>query len=125
MATPTNKIAEQFTELCQAGKLEEAGEKYWADNVVSIEPLPGEMQRLEGKSAVKAKGDWWTNAHEIHQLNVGEPLVNGDQFIVQFDMDVTNKESGERTEMHEEALYTVDKGKIVEERFFFNGPQAA
>ncbi|MEE9433294.1 MAG: nuclear transport factor 2 family protein [Sphingorhabdus sp.] len=121
MSIPTSEIAQEFTALCQNGKMEEAGEKYWADNVVSLEPMDGEMARMEGKNAVKAKSDWWFGAHEVHRVDVGEPRINGDQFMVQFDMDVTNKESGERIQMQEEGLYTVADGKIVEERFFFGG----
>ena len=36
-----------------------------------------------------------------------------------FDMDVTNKPSGERTRLSEVALYTVANGKIVEEQFLY------
>jgi ketosteroid isomerase-like protein len=34
-------------------------------------------------------------------------------------MDITNKESGERVAMDEIALYTVENGKISEERFYY------
>jgi ketosteroid isomerase-like protein len=36
-------------------------------------------------------------------------------------MDFTNKETGQRMQMDEHALYTVKDGKIVEERFFYGG----
>jgi hypothetical protein len=32
----TQAIAEDLVALCKAGKFDEAGEKYWADDVVSI-----------------------------------------------------------------------------------------
>jgi len=38
---------------------------------------------------------------------------------VNFYVDVTVKESGERRKMNEFGLYTVENGKIVEERFFY------
>jgi len=120
MSTPTSEIAQDFAEMCQQGKMEEAGQKYWADNVVSLEPMEGDMARMEGKDAVTAKGEWWVNAHEVHKMESSNPSVNGDQFTMQFEMDVTNKESGERLQMQETGLYTVADGKIVEERFFFN-----
>jgi hypothetical protein len=51
MAISTGQIAEQFTALCKQGKLDEAGERYWADNVVSLEPIDGEMARVKGRDA--------------------------------------------------------------------------
>jgi ketosteroid isomerase-like protein len=122
MAISTGQIAEQFTALCKQGKLDEAGERYWADNVVSLEPIDGEMARVKGRDAVKAKSEQWYQAHDIHQVKVSEPQVNGDQFIVHYSIDATEKKSGARQKMEEEALYTVANGKIVEERFFFSQP---
>ncbi|MFC4291586.1 SnoaL-like domain-containing protein [Sphingorhabdus arenilitoris] len=117
----TQDIAKDFVQMCKKGQFDEAGEKYWAANVVSLEPMEGEMARAEGLDAVKAKGEWWNNSHEVHSFSAGDPVVNGDQFIVEFEMDVTNKDSGERMQMQEQALYTVADGKIVEERFFYGG----
>ncbi len=105
--------------LCREGKFAEAGEKYWADDVVSLEPGEGDMARCEGRQAVEGKGEWWENAHEVHSAEVGDPIVNGNQFLMNFKMDVTQKESGQRMQMDEQALYTVRDGKIAEERFFY------
>jgi ketosteroid isomerase-like protein len=117
----THAIAEDFTALCKAGQLDEAGEKYWAENVVSLEPMDGDMARAEGIDALRAKGEWWYGAHDVHSVDVTGPSVNGNQFTVGFKMDITEKESGNRMQMEETALYTVEDGKIVEERFFYNG----
>ncbi|NJM49733.1 MAG: nuclear transport factor 2 family protein [Sphingomonadales bacterium] len=115
----TQDIAKDFVQMCQQGQFDEAGVKYWADNVVSLEPMEGEMARAEGLDALKAKGEWWFSSHDVHSFSASEPMVNGDQFMVQFDMDITKKESGERMQMQEQALYTVENGKIIEERFFY------
>ncbi len=112
-------IAEDFTALCKSGDLDAAGEKYWAQNVVSLEPGEGDMTRAEGIDALRAKGEWWYGAHEIHSVDVSGPSVNGNQFIVGFKMDITTKETGERMQIEETALYIVADGKIVEERFFY------
>ncbi|MFZ4070513.1 MAG: SnoaL-like domain-containing protein [Caulobacterales bacterium] len=112
-------IAKDFTDLCAAGEFEKAGEKYWAADVVSIEPMEGPMQVAKGIDAVRGKGAWWYANHEIHSTSAHGPFVNGDQFAVRFDMDVTQKESAQRIQMQEVALYTVRDGKIVEERFFY------
>ena len=115
----TQDIAADFTALCAAGKFEEAGEKYWSNDVVSIEAMPGDMAQVRGIDGVRGKGEWWSNAHEVHDSKVEGPYVNGDQFAVRFVMDITNKESGQRMTMDEVGLYTVKDGKVVEERFLY------
>lgn len=116
----TQDIAHDLVALCREGKFEEAGEKYWADEVVSVEAM-GEDPASRGKAAVRAKGEWWSGAHEIHGVEIEGPYVNGDQFTVRFKMDLTVKDSGQRHTMDEHALYTIQNGKIVEERFFYGG----
>ena len=71
------------------------------------------------RGAARGKGEWWADAHEIHSSEVEGPYVNGDQFVVRFKMDLTQKASGERIKMDEVGLYTVKNGKIAEERFFY------
>jgi ketosteroid isomerase-like protein len=117
--TTTRDIADAFTALCKAGKFDEAGEAYWSADVVSLEATPGDMQRAEGIDAVRGKGAWWAENHEIHGFDCEGPFVNGDAFAVIFRMDVTFKPSGERTKMDEVATYVVADGKIVEERFYY------
>jgi ketosteroid isomerase-like protein len=77
------------------------------------------MAVTDGIEAVRGKSEWWNGAHEIHASEVHGPWVNGDQFTVRFTMNVTVKDSGERIQMDEIALYTIDDGKIIEERFFY------
>lgn len=112
------EIARDLVAMCAEGKFDEAGEKYWADDVVSREAMDGPMARIQGKDAARGKGEWWVGAHEVHDSEVGGPYVNGDQFIVRFTMDLTVKETGQRMKMDEMGLYTVRDGKIVEESFF-------
>jgi ketosteroid isomerase-like protein len=117
----TQEIASDFTALLREGKFDEAGEKYWAEDVLSVEPMEGDMAQLRGVEAVKGKGEWWYANHEIHDTEVEGPYVNGDQFVVRFKMDLTVKDSGQRMKMDEMGVYTVRDGKIAEERFFFGG----
>jgi ketosteroid isomerase-like protein len=53
----------------------------------------------------------------VHEVDVDGPYVNGDQFALVLEIEVTPKATGERIEMEEIALYTLRDGKIVEERF--------
>lgn len=112
-------VAEEFTALCKVGKLDEAGATFWAENVRSIEAMEGPMHVAEGIPALMAKGEWWFGAHDIHEIEVHGPMINGNQFALRFVMDVTFKETGVRSKMDEVALYTVANGKITEERFFY------
>jgi SnoaL-like domain len=117
----TQEIAEASATLCKAGKFEEAGERFWAEDVVSVEPMAGDMAVLKGKPAVKGKGDWWYANHDIHSAETHGPYVNGDQFALRFAIDVTAKASGQRMLMEEVGLYTLRDGKVVEEKFYFRG----
>lgn len=115
----TRETAEAFCALLKEGRHEEASGRFHAEDVVSIEQMEGPMARLQGKAAVKGKSDWWTASHEWHGGGAEGPFVNGAQFAVIFDMDVTEKATGRRMQMREVGLYTVKDGKIVEERFFY------
>ena len=118
----TQEIANDLVALCRQGKFAESGEKYWAQDVVSVEAGgPDGMDPVSrGIDAARGKGEWWAANHEMHGVEVEGPYVNGDQFIVRFKMDVTPK-GGQRTTMDETALYTLKDGKIAEERFFYGG----
>lgn len=116
----TEKIAKDLAALCAAGKFDEAGEKYWADDVTSIEPR-GDMAVSRGKEAARDKGKWWAGAHIVHGVALAGPYVNGDQFALRFTIDMTVKETGARATMDEIGLYTLKNGKIAEERFFYLG----
>jgi len=113
------EIAEDVVAMARAGNLDGIGAKYWDEDVISFEAMDGPMAVTDGREAVEGKSDWWNAAHDVHSVEAHGPFVNGDQFAVRFVMDVTNKESGERITMDEVALYTVDDGRIVEERFFY------
>ena len=116
----TKEVAKAFADLCKKGELDAAGQKFWSDDVVSLEPMPGDMARAEGRKTVHGKGEWWYANHKVHETRVEGPYVHGNQFAVRFVMDVTPKD-GKRTTMDELGLYTVANGKIVEERFFYGG----
>lgn len=115
----TAELARDFTELLKQGDHNGAAAKYNADNIVSYEAMDGPMAVVEGKEAVKQKGEWWVANHEVHGGTVEGPYVNGDQFAVRFTMEITPKATGERVKMDEVGLYTVKDGKIVEERFYY------
>ncbi len=114
----TQEIANDLVAMCREEQFMESGEKYWADDVVSLEPGEGEMTRVESIAGVRGKGEWWEANHEVHDVAVEGPYLNGEQFTVRFKMDVTPK-GGARMVLDEIALYSTRDGKIVEERFFY------
>ena len=116
----TEQIAKEFTQLCQAGKFEEAGHKFWSDDVVSIEPMTGEMARVQGRKAVDAKAKWFYDNNQVHDVKTEGPFVNGDEFTVRFQMDMTPRGKS-RMKATEIGLYKVKGGKIVEEKFYMGG----
>lgn len=113
------EVAAEFTRLCKAGAFEEAGQRFWSEDVVSLEAMGGDMAVARGRAAVEAKSAWWYENHEVHGVEVEGPFVNGNAFILRFAMSFTPKATGERTTMTENALYTVRDDKVVEERFFY------
>ena len=115
----SKEVAQAFTQLCKDGKFEEAGKRFWSDDVVSREPMEGEMAMIKGRAGVEKKGEWWYANHDIHATETEGPYVNGDQFALRFRIDVTQKASGQRMQMEEVGLYTLRDGKVAEERFLF------
>ena len=113
------EVAEAFAALCKAGQHEDAGDRFWADEVVSREAMEGPMAEVRGIQAVKGKSTWWYENHIVHEATTEGPFVHGDQFALRFSMDITAKATGERVKMAEIGLYTVVGGKVVEERFFY------
>jgi ketosteroid isomerase-like protein len=109
-----------FTDMLKAGEHEAAAVRFNAPDIVSIEAMDGPMARIQGTEALKAKGEWWYANHEVHTVTTEGPYVNGDQFAVVFDMDVTTKATGERVKAKEVGLYTMRDGKVVEEKFYYS-----
>jgi hypothetical protein len=112
-------LATDLVTLCNSGQGMTAIDKYYSSGIVSIE-VAEPMKELHGIEAVRAKNEWWANSHEVHSAKSVGPWVNGEHFIVEHNYDITQKESGRRLQVKEYALYTVDDGEIVQERFFYN-----
>ncbi len=124
MSNPTNiEIGQQIVAMSNDGKGEEAVEQLYDEKVVSIEGQDGEAMpaRMEGLDAVRQKGAWWYENHEIHESSATGPYAGfrDDQFVVRFNLDVTFKPTGERSQMEEVGLYTVKNGKVVQEEFLY------
>ena len=113
------EVARDFTALWLAGDFRAAGEKYWAEDVVSIEPYPqaDDLDAVcQGIEAVRARNRRWFSTHAIEDLSVDGPFVTGDHFALFADMLIVH--AGRRTPHSHIAVFAVREGKIIEERYF-------
>jgi len=126
MATPEQlmQIGQKVVEMNNQGQYDALFAELYVPEAVSVEAIamPGQdSPEAVGMEAITAKGEWWFSANEIHEFKAEGPFVHGDdRFCVIFDMDTTNKESGERNQMREVATYYVNNdGKITREEFAY------
>lgn len=113
-------IAARFTALWRAGEFRQAGEKYWAEHIVSIEPSIGGANSdavCRGLEAVRAKYLKRSATCGIEDLKVDGPFVTGNQFVWFADMFLAH--GGRRVPHSEIAVFTVRDDKIIEERRFY------
>jgi ketosteroid isomerase-like protein len=115
----TEEVAKKVVELVRKQAWYEALDDLYDNDVVSVEAsgMSGKSPETRGKEGVRGKIDWWVNAMEVHSFNASEPFVAHDRFVVQYDADVTDKQSKQRRQMSEVGVYTVKNGKIVREEF--------
>ena len=115
----TEEIAKKVVELCRQQAWKEAVDTLYADEIVSVEArsMDGGSPETHGIEGVRKKVDWWMNNMEVHSSKAIGPFVAHDRFVVQFEVDVTDKESSKRFQMSEVGVYTVKDGKIVREEF--------
>lgn len=115
----TEEVATKLVEYCQKGEWMKAIDDLYAKDIVSVEAremenMPAEMRGID---QVRGKTEWFENTFDVHSAKVGGPFVARDTFVVQFDIDVTEKASKKRMQMSEVGIYTVKDGKVAREEF--------
>lgn len=115
----TEEVAKKVVELTRQQAWHEAVDTLYANDIVSVEAsgMGGESAEKRGIEAVRGKADWWIATMQVHSFKVSGPFVAHDRFVVQYDVDVTDKNSKQRMHMSEVGVYTVKDGKIVREEF--------
>lgn len=111
-----SEIGKGLVALCRLGRFQEAVETYYGEGVVSVE---SNGETAEGIEAVRGKGQWWADNFETHSVVVEGPFVSRSGFAVRFELDATEKATGNRAKMTETAVYDVVDGKIVREEFYY------
>jgi hypothetical protein len=119
-------VAQELVSLCQAGKYLDAVGKLYSKDIVSVEPIdsPQKPAEMRGIDIIRGKNERWVENNEIHKAEAIGPFVGEGLFAVRFDLDFTIKQSGQRVQLCEMGLYTVEDGKIVREQFFYHMPGA-
>jgi SnoaL-like domain len=111
-------VARDFTAMLRAGQFEAAGNRYWAEDVTSIEPE--RRASVSGIDAARRKCHARFGSAKIDEIGIDGPFVTGDQFALFLDLVIVDPASGGRTPFTEIALYTVRRGQIAEERHFYD-----
>ena len=115
----TEEVATKLVEYCRKGEWMKAVDDLYAKGIVSVEAhtmenMPAEMRGID---QVRGKTEWWEKNMEVHSGKVTGPFVARDTFVVEFDVDVTDKASNKRMQMSEVGIYTVKDGKVAREEF--------
>jgi hypothetical protein len=115
----TQEVAEKVVELVRQQAWYKALDTLYDKDIVSVEASASEGESAEkrGIDQVRGKIDWWLNAMEVHSFTAKGPFVAHDRFVVQYDADVTEKNSKKRFQLSEVGVYTVKNGKIVRDEF--------
>jgi hypothetical protein len=116
----TIEVGNRLVELCRLGKITEAQQELFTDDVICIDPShDGNPTTVKGKAAAIAKTEQFsTMIEEVHGGHISEPVVAGNWFSISWTMDITIKGQG-RQNMEEIVVYHVENGHIVSEQYFF------
>ncbi|HBK88511.1 MAG: nuclear transport factor 2 family protein [Cyclobacteriaceae bacterium] len=115
----TQQVANRLVALCREGKIQQAMEELYSDDIVSQEPAYAPVPLAKGKKAVFEKGGKFAaSIEQRHGGNFSEPVVGGRYFSVAMMLDATIKGQG-RVKLEEICTYEVKDGKIVWEQFFY------
>ena len=123
MPRTNNEIAERLVALCRANDEATGLDELYSPDAVSVESVAGpgmEHRETKGLDGIRAKHDWWNSNMEVHSASVDGPYPHGDdRFALIYEMDATEKASGNRLQFREVAVYHTANGQIMREEFFY------
>lgn len=116
----TREIANRLVEMCRNGKVEEAKEELFANDIISIEPYEGLLPKeTKGMDAIRKKAGLFISLVEnFYGDTISDPLVAGDYFSLTWESDLQMKGEDRKTNI-ELCVYKTSGGKIVSEQFFY------
>ncbi len=115
------EVANKWAEYCQSGQFEKAYAELYGENCVSLEMegAQGFPYKTEGIEAIRVKSQRWDEmVEEFHGMEIEGPIVAGNHFTATMKMDITMK-GMPRKKDEEVAVFQVENGKIVNEKFFY------
>ncbi|MEM6785951.1 MAG: nuclear transport factor 2 family protein [Myxococcota bacterium] len=116
----TNReAARDMYEMLAQGKLLEAFDKYYADDVVMDEP----RGKREGKPTCRTyEEQFLASVEAFHDMGVTAMAADDDhgKVLIETWMDLTFKGGGGRVRMEQVAVQTWKDGKVVHERFYYD-----
>lgn len=110
------EVGKRLADLYGKNEFETIYAELYSPNIVSIEADGMESKGMEG---INAKNEWWMNTFEMLDSKHEGPFPHTDGFAMIYEIKTKHKESGEENHMREVAVYDVEGGKIVRERFFY------
>jgi ketosteroid isomerase-like protein len=116
-ATSVQELDKQLNDDVLSGKIMDAFEKYYADDVVMQEN--SEEPRIGKAANRKAEEEFMSSVEAFNGASVKASAVNGDVTFSEWEMDITFK-GGKRVQFNQVAVRNWKNGKIVHERFFYN-----
>jgi len=116
----TKYIAHTLVDMCRNGKIEEAKEELFSEDVVSLEPHEGLLPKeTKGMEAIRKKAELFISmVDNFYGSIISDPVVAGDYFSVAWDTDLQMK-GEERKTTSELCVYKTQNGKIISEQFFY------
>ena len=78
----TQEIANRLVDMCRNGKTEQAKEKLFAQDVISIEPREGILPKeTKGMDAIRKKAELFVSmVDNFYNDTISDPVVAGDYF---------------------------------------------
>jgi hypothetical protein len=116
----TKEIAATLVDMGRSGKVEEAKEFLFAEDIISIEPREGLLPKeSKGMEAIRKKAELFISMVENFYGNeISDPIVAGDYFSLAWHTDLQMK-GEERKTNSELCVYRTNNGKIISEEFFY------
>ncbi len=116
----TKEIAYKLVNMCREGKVEEAKEELFAEDIVSIEPAEELLAKeTRGMDGIRKKAElFMSHVENFYGVVISEPVIAGNYFSISWDTDIQMKGQERKTDS-ELCLYKVKDGKIISEEFFY------
>ena len=114
-----DEVAERLVNWRNSGNADRARTELYSPDIESIEEGFGdEIGKVRGMAGLKKKGEGLSREFEVHDIRASNSLIADNWFSVKYEIDVTFKNSGQRSTLSEIGMYKVADGKIVKEHYF-------